>query len=80
MPRILIVEDEEAQRLLYETEIASEGYEVHLARDGVDALEKVAACKPDVLVMDLMMPNMHGLDAMRKVLKHVVMVPTLYCV
>ena len=69
MPRILIVEDEEAQRLLYATEIAAEGYDVHLAKDGVDALEKVAQCKPDVLVMDLMMPNMHGLDAMRKVLK-----------
>ncbi|MGH1365682.1 MAG: response regulator [Calditrichia bacterium] len=69
MSKILIVEDEEAQRLLYETEIAAEGYEVVLARDGVDAIEKVRENEPDVIVLDLMMPNMHGLDAMRKLLK-----------
>ncbi len=68
MSKILIVEDEEAQRLLYETEIAEMGYEVVLANDGVEAVDKVREHKPDLVILDLMMPNMHGLDALRKML------------
>jgi len=68
MSRILIVDDEEAQRMLYEAEITDMGYEVVLARDGVEAVDKVRQQKPDAVVLDLMMPNMHGLDALRKIL------------
>ncbi len=68
MARVLIVEDEEAQRLLYEAEISELGHEVILASDGVEAVDKVREYKPDAVILDLMMPNMHGLDALRKVL------------
>ncbi|RMI25186.1 MAG: response regulator [Calditrichaeota bacterium] len=68
MAKVLIVEDEQAQQLLYETEIAEMGHEVVLARDGVEAVDKVREEKPDLVILDLMMPNMHGLDALRKML------------
>lgn len=68
MSKILIVEDEAAQRLLYETEIVDMGHEVVLASDGVEAIDMVRKEKPDLVILDLMMPNMHGLDSLRKVL------------
>ncbi len=66
--KILIVEDDDAQRMLYDEEISEMGYQVVLPRDGLEALEKFTAEKPDVVVLDLMLPNMHGLDALRKIL------------
>ncbi len=68
MAKVLIVEDEAAQRILYETEIADMGHEVVLAQDGVEAVDKFREEKPDAVILDLMMPNMHGLDALRKLL------------
>ncbi len=68
MARILIVEDDVNQRMLYETEVAEMGHEVLLARDGVEAVDKLREFKPDAVILDLMMPNMHGLDALRKML------------
>ena len=68
MQKVLIVEDESAQRVLYEAEVSEMGYEVLLAEDGVQAVDVVREEQPDVVVLDLMMPNMHGLDALRKVL------------
>ncbi len=68
MKKILIVEDDEAQRLLYETEIGDLGFAVALARDGVEAVEKVKSEVPDLVVLDLMMPRKHGLDALREIL------------
>ena len=68
MAKVLIVEDEDAQRLLYETEVSDMGYDVILARDGVEAIDRVREDKPDLVILDLMMPNMHGLDSLRKVL------------
>lgn len=66
MAKILIVEDEETQRLLYETEISEMGHTVFMASDGIAAIDLVREEKPDLMVLDLMMPNMHGLDALRK--------------
>lgn len=66
MKKVLIVEDDAAQRVLYEMEISDMGYEVILARDGLEAVEKVTSQKPDVIILDLMLPNMHGLEALRK--------------
>ena len=68
MKKVLIVEDDAAQRMLYEVELSEEGYDVLLAKDGFEAIEKVREHRPDIVVLDLMMPNMHGLDALRKML------------
>ena len=63
---VLIVEDERslAEVLVYNLE--SEGYEVHVARDGREGLSKAKALLPDLVVLDLMLPVMDGLAVCRE--------------
>jgi len=68
MKKILIVEDDDAQRMLYETEIGGMGYSVILAKDGEEAVEFVKEQNPDLVILDLMMPRKHGLEALREIL------------
>ncbi|MDZ7372558.1 MAG: response regulator [candidate division KSB1 bacterium] len=67
MARILVVEDDAHQRLLYEMELRRDGYEVDTAKDGREAVEKVKSGHYDVVVMDLKMPVMTGLDAIMEI-------------
>ncbi len=68
MTTILVVEDDNNQRLLYEQELKLEGYEIMTATDGKDALEKVQEQLPDLIVMDINMPKMDGIETMGKIL------------
>ena len=67
MPRILIVEDEMKIARFIELELAHEGYEVAVSGDGRSGLEKVAAWKPDLIVLDLMLPRLSGIEVCRRV-------------
>ena len=67
--KILIVDDEENVRFLYEQELIDEGYQTVLARDGKECLEKVSAEKPDVVLLDIRMPKMDGLEAIGKIIE-----------
>lgn len=58
--KIMVVDDEESVRCLLQDVLEDEGYEVMAAHDGLDALEKLKAFTPDVMLVDLMMPNMPG--------------------
>ena len=60
--RILIVEDDAAQRVGLQQLVRSWGYSVEAASDGQEALEKVAAVRPTIVLSDLVMPRMGGLD------------------
>ena len=68
MARILIVEDDANQCLLYKEELESEGYDVVTANDGREALRMVEAERPDLVVMDISMPGMDGIEAMSQML------------
>lgn len=68
MKKILIIDDDDAQRILYEIEISEMGYEVILAKNGMEALKKMSQQKPDVVVLDLMLPGMDGIELLRKIL------------
>ncbi len=68
MTTILCVEDYKNQRILYEHELSLEGYEVVTATDGKEALEKVQKKPPDIIIMDINMPRMDGLETMGKIL------------
>ena len=68
MTTILVVEDDKNQRLLYEQELKLEGYDVVTASDGKDALGKVQEQLPDLIVMDINMPKMDGIETMGKIL------------
>ena len=69
MKTILVADDDENIRLLLETELSLQGYQVVLANNGLEALTKIKDRTPDLLILDIKMPDMHGLevlDAIRK--------------
>jgi two-component system alkaline phosphatase synthesis response regulator PhoP/two-component system response regulator VicR len=64
--KILAVDDEKHIVRLVQITLEKEGYELITASNGREALEKVASEKPDLVVMDVMMPEMDGLEALAK--------------
>ena len=63
--RVLVVDDDRAVRESLRRSLAFNGYDVHLASDGAEALAGIGAIAPDVVVMDVMMPKLDGLEATR---------------
>ena len=66
---LLVVEDNLHQRLLYEEELRGEGYSVLTAADGREALEVAQREHPDLVLLDINMPVMDGLDTLGKLLE-----------
>ena len=64
--KILAVDDEKHIVRLVQINLEKEGYEVATANTGREALEKVASFQPDLIVMDVMMPEMDGLEALSR--------------
>lgn len=64
--KILIVDDEPDVLELLAYNFQINGFDVLLAKDGEDAFQKLEATKPDVILSDIMMPNMNGVDFCRK--------------
>lgn len=64
MPKILIIDDDPAIRELYETGFKQIGYDVRVAVNGEDALAKTMEFKPELLLLDIMMPEIHGLHVL----------------
>ncbi|ORI27131.1 response regulator transcription factor [Rhodococcus sp. 1168] len=64
--RILVVDDDRAVRDSLRRSLTFNGYTVDIAVDGLDALEKIAADRPDALVLDVMMPRLDGLEVCRR--------------
>ena len=60
MPQILVVEDDAAIRALVSEVLRDDGYDVSEATNGAEALEYVGGHRPDLIVLDLMMPVMDG--------------------
>jgi len=69
MAKILVVDDEEDIRSLTGRVLSSEGYIVTVANDGVEALERMKENDYDLVILDVMMPNKHGLDVVRDMKK-----------
>jgi CheY-like chemotaxis protein len=65
--KILIVDDEPAIVDILRARLVAAGYEVCSAGDGVEALKKVKSEKPDLIIMDVLMPRMTGFEAMKKI-------------
>jgi DNA-binding NtrC family response regulator len=63
--RILIVDDDERQRSVLSAMLANCDYEIELAGDGLEALERLATFNADVIVADLVMPRMDGFELLR---------------
>jgi len=68
MARLLVVDDDKNLRLLYEQELAEDGHEVLLAGSGPDAIEFLGKERPDLIILDISMPGMDGIEALGKIL------------
>jgi DNA-binding response OmpR family regulator len=77
MARLLIVEDEKHQRELYAMELEDEGYEVDQASNGKEAVDMVRANKYDLVIMDIRMPEMDGIEALGKILSRDKKIPII---
>src|ERR1017187_6013328 len=66
---VLVVDDEEHNRTLLRDPLEARGYEVAEAENGVEALQKIDAHAPDVILLDLMMPKMDGFEVCRRLRK-----------
>jgi two-component system response regulator (stage 0 sporulation protein F) len=77
MARLLIVEDEKHQRELYVMEFEDEGYEVDQASNGKEAVDMVKANKYDLVIMDIRMPEMDGIEALGKILSRDKKIPII---
>lgn len=65
--RILVVDDLPDNSVLLQTFLEDEGYHVEIAEDGPSALEKVVSHPPDLILLDVMMPNMNGFEVTRRI-------------
>ena len=79
MSKILIVEDEENIRLLYKEELEDLGYEVFLASDGKEAIKKYAIQQPDLIILDIQLPGMDGIETMNIIREKARDVPIILC-
>jgi len=82
--KLLVAEDEKNLRLLYQTELEEEGYEVEVAGDAQDVLDLLKAERFDVIILDIQMPGMNGIELMEKILakdkRQLVILNTAYSV
>lgn len=77
--QILIVEDEEALARMIGWQLEAAGYEVELATNGTAALQYASAYRPDVVILDLRLPDIHGYEVCQQLRKlyHPWVVPIL---
>ncbi len=65
MTTIFLVEDDTVVIQLYRAKFLREGFGVEVAEDGLKALKMLSAVKPDVVILDLMMPKLNGVDVLK---------------
>ena len=68
-PTVLVVDDEEDLLSLLEYNLEQEGFDVLLARDGVEAIEQTREHEPDLIILDVMMPKMDGIEVCERLRK-----------
>jgi len=64
--KILLIEDEEIMVDLLQRKLTAEGYETSVARDGQEGMEKMKEVKPDLILLDIIMPKMGGFEVMEE--------------
>ncbi len=77
--RILVVDDEESIRLLYREELEEEGFVVAAAKDGKEALEQIPLFKPDLITLDIKMPEMDGIETLKRIREMERKLPIILC-
>lgn len=67
MAKILIVEDDPLMSRMYQKIFSFEGYQLDIAGDGEEGLEKIRTQKPNLILLDVMMPKMNGFQVLEKI-------------
>ena len=67
--KILLVEDEEIMIDLLQKKLTKEGYEISVAKDGEEGLKAMREVKPDLILLDIIMPKMGGFEVMTEMQK-----------
>ncbi len=67
MGNILIIEDDSLIAKIYTTRLSADGYMVEWCSNGREALEKIITFKPQLILLDVMMPEMNGFDLLKEV-------------
>ena len=70
MRTILLIDDDLFVTSLYQTKLSNEGFRVETANNGVDALSKLETFRPDIVVLDLNMPKMNGVEVLKSIRTH----------
>ena len=70
MKKVLVVEDNETNLYLMKFILSQKGYEVIIAKDGIDGVKKAISEVPDLILMDIQLPKMDGYDATMKIREH----------
>lgn len=66
MAKILFIEDDELNRRMYQKIFNFRGHDVDVAADGEEGLERARATRPTLILLDIMMPRLNGLDMLRQ--------------
>jgi DNA-binding response OmpR family regulator len=77
MKKILVVDDEESIRELYRADLADEGYEVVLAVDGRQALVLVESFLPNLVTLDIKLPDIDGIEVLRRIREKNTTIPVI---
>jgi CheY-like chemotaxis protein len=70
MKTVLIVDDEPYLRLLYETEVRRAGFSTLSAANGTQCLEYLTTMAPDLVILDMRMPGMDGVEVLQRIIAH----------
>jgi len=68
--KALVLEDEPAVQTLLRKQLSSQGFEVTIAADGLDGLMKLEQLRPDIILCDVMMPNLDGMSFVKAIKGH----------
>lgn len=79
MKKILLVDDDESIQLLYQEVFKEEGYAVVSAFNGAEGLEKFKEEAPDLVVLDIQMPGLNGIEVLRQIKMMNSAVPVILC-
>ncbi len=79
LKKILVVDDEDNIRLLYQEELRDAGYEVSLAGDAEEALKKIEEDPPDLITLDVKLPGMSGFDFLKILKQNQKDIPVILC-
>ncbi|MBI5561436.1 MAG: response regulator [Deltaproteobacteria bacterium] len=77
--RILVVDDEEGLRLLYKEELEDAGWDVTLAASGEESLKRIEEAPVDLVLLDIKMPGMDGVEVLRRVKERWKDLPVVLC-